>query len=63
MQERNQWTVYMLPDNHTDKIQPKDAGCGHMMKVKIAPAMDKWLEKGDHLDKWHDRLSAKDVND
>ena len=51
MQERNQWTVYILPDNHTDKIQPKDAGCGHMMKVKIAPAMDKWLEKGDHLDK------------
>ena len=27
-------TVYMLPENHTDKIQPIDAGCGWMMKVK-----------------------------
>ena len=45
MQERNQWTVYMLPDNHTVKIQPIDAGCGRMMKVKIAAAI-KWLEMG-----------------
>ena len=34
-------TVYMLPDNHIDKIQPIDAGCGRTMKVKIAAAMDK----------------------
>lgn len=31
----------MLPDNHTDKIQPIDAGCGRTMKVKTAAAMDK----------------------
>ena len=34
-------TVYMLPDNHTDKIQPIDVGCGRMIKVKIAGAIDK----------------------
>ena len=50
----------MLPENHTDKIQPVDAGCGWMMKLKIAAAMDRWLEKQDNLDKWHDKLSAKD---
>ena len=53
-------SVYMLPENHTDKIQPIDAGCGRMMKVKIAAAMDRWLEIDDNLEKWHDRLSAKD---
>ena len=31
-----------------------------MMKVKIAPAMDRWLETEDHLDKWHDKHSAKE---
>ena len=53
-------TVYMLLENHTDKIQPIDAGCGRMMKVKIAAAIDRWLEAVDNLDKWHDKLSAKD---
>lgn len=53
-------TVYMLPENHTDKIQPIDAGCGRMMKVKISCAMDRWLETEENLDKWHDKLSAKD---
>ena len=33
-------TVYMLPENHTDKIQPIDAGCGRMMKAKIGAAME-----------------------
>ena len=33
-------TVYMLPENHIDKIQPIDAGCGRMMKVKIL--MQQW---------------------
>lgn len=27
--------VYLLPANHTDKVQPIDAGCGRMMKKKI----------------------------
>ena len=41
----------MLLENHTDKIQPIDAGCGRMMR---------WLEALDNLDKWHDKLSATD---
>lgn len=53
-------TVYMLPENHTDKIQPIDAGCGRMMKVKIGAAMETRLEEENNLDKWQDRLSAKD---
>ena len=53
-------TVYMLLENHTDKIQPINAGCGRMMKVKIAAAIDRWLETEDNFDKWHDKLSAKD---
>ena len=52
-------TVYMLPENHTDKIQPIDAGCGRMMKAKIGAAMETWLEEENSLDKWQDRLSAK----
>jgi len=53
-------TVYMLLENHTDKIQPIDAGCGRMMKVKIGAAMETWLEEENNLDTWQDRLSAKD---
>ena len=53
-------TVYILPENHTDKIQFIDAGCGRMIKVNIAAAMDRWLEAEDNLDKWHDKLSAKE---
>ena len=29
-------------------------------EVKIAAAMDRWLETEDNLDKWHDQLSSKD---
>ena len=53
-------TVYMLPENHTDKIQPIDAGCGRIMKGKIGTAMETWLEEENNLDKWQDRLS--DIN-
>ena len=35
-------TVYLLPDNQTDKIKPIDEGCGRMIKVKIAAAKDKF---------------------
>ena len=52
-------TVYMLPENHTDKIQPIDAGCGPMMKGEIGAAMEIWLEE-EINDKRQDRLSAKD---
>lgn len=43
-------TVYMLPGNHTDKIQPVDAGCGRIMKVKIGEALETWLEEKDNLE-------------
>ena len=51
--------VYMLPENHTDKIQPIDAGFGRMMKTKIGEARDKWLEDDENIEAWHDKLSAK----
>lgn len=50
----------MLPENHMHKIQPVDAGCGQIMKVKIGEALESWLEEKDNLEKWHDRLSAKE---
>ena len=53
-------TVYILPENHTDKIQPVDTGCGRIMKVKIGEALVRWLEEKDNLEKWHDRQSAKE---
>ena len=33
--------VYLLPGNHTDKIQPIDAGFGKMYKTKIGEEIDK----------------------
>lgn len=51
--------VYLLPDNHTDKVQPVDAGFGRMMKQKIGEAMQMWLEKEENLEMWHDKISAK----
>ena len=47
--------IYLLPENHTDKVQPKDAGFGKQVKAKIGEAMEEWLEE----DMWHDSLSAK----
>lgn len=51
--------VYLLPDNHTDKVQPVDAGFGRMMKQKIGEAMQVWLEDEGNLEMWHDKISAK----
>ena len=51
--------IYLLPENHTDKVQPEDAGFGKQMKAKIGEPMEKWLEEDENLDTWHDRLSAK----
>jgi len=51
--------IYLLPENHTDKVQPIDAGFGKQMKVKIGEAMEKWLEEDENLGMWHDSLSAK----
>ena len=51
--------VYLLPKNHTDKIQPIDAGFGKMLKTKIGQDMDKWLEEKDNLELWHDKIAAR----
>ena len=51
-------TIYLLPENHTDKVQPIDAGFGKQMKAKIGEAMEKWLEEDGNLDIWHDSISA-----
>lgn len=42
--------IYLLPENHTDKVQPIDAGCGRLVKAKIGEAMGKWLDKDNHLE-------------
>ena len=42
----------MLPENHTDKIQPIDAGCGRIMRGKIGATMETWLEEENNLYKW-----------
>ena len=41
----------MIPENHMDKIQPVDTGCGQMMNLEIAAAIDRWLEKENNLEK------------
>ena len=51
--------VYLLPENHTDKVQPIDAGHGKMMKKKIGEQMEKWLEEEKNLEMWHDSIPAK----
>ena len=50
--------VYLLPLNHTDKVQPIDAGFGKMMKTKIGEAMERWLDLDSNLELWHDKISA-----
>ena len=51
--------VYLLPENHTDKVQPIDAGYGKMIKKKIGEQMEKWLEKEENLEMLHDGIPAK----
>jgi len=46
--------VYLLPDNHTVKVQPVDAGFGKAMKQKIGEAMQIWLEKEENLEMWQE---------
>ena len=45
----------MLPENHTDKVQPIDAGFGKMMKRTIGEAMDNGLREDDNTEMWHDQ--------
>ena len=51
---------YLLPENHTDKIQPIDAGCGKFFKTKMGEEMDKWLESEDNLELWHDKCKREE---
>ncbi len=51
--------VYMLPPNHTDKVQPIDASCGMMMKKRIGESRERWFENETNLDLWHDKISAR----
>ena len=51
--------LHILPENHTDKIQPIDAGFGKMYKTKNGEEMDMWLEEEDNLELWHDKIAAK----
>ena len=51
--------VYLLPENHADKVQPIDAGCNKILKTKIGETMERWLEDDDNLDLWHDKITAK----
>ena len=51
--------IYLLPENHRDKVQPIDAGFGKQTKAKIGEEKEKWLEEDENLDMWHDSLSAK----
>lgn len=51
--------VYLRPENHTDEVQPIDAGCGKLLKTRIGEAMERWLEEDDNLELWHDKISAK----
>ena len=53
-------TVYMLPENQTDKAQPIDAGIGRFIKLKIGNALDKWLEVDENVEKWQGKMSAKE---
>ena len=53
-------SVYLLPENHTDKVQPVDAEIGKLFKTKVGEAMEKWLEQDENLDLWHDKIGAKD---
>ena len=51
--------VYLLPENHTDKVQHIDAG--YRKRTKIGEAMEGWLEEDNNLELcMHDKiLSAK----
>eukprot|EP00794_Sanderia_malayensis_P013337 gene13337-14716_t len=52
--------VYLLPANHTEKVQPIDATIGYLMKKAIGEAMERWLENEEYLDIWHDKLSCEE---
>ena len=49
-----------MPESQADKAQPVDAGFGVQMKLKIGSSLNKWLENEENLEKWHDKMSAKE---
>ena len=40
--------IYLLSENHTEKVQPIDAGFGKQMKARLGKAMEKWLEEDEN---------------
>eukprot|EP00795_Rhopilema_esculentum_P001938 gene1938-16446_t len=42
-----------------DKVQPIDAGIGRMFKKKIENEMDKWLDDEENIEKWYEKISAR----
>ena len=60
--QRNEYNslLILLPNNHTDKVQPVDAGFGKAMKQKFGEVMQICLEKKEKPEMWHDKISAKD---
>lgn len=59
--QRNEYNslLILLPNNHTDKVQPVDAGFGKAMKQKFGEVMQICLEKKEKPEMWHDKISAK----
>ena len=41
--------LWLLPAGCTDEIQHIDAGYGHLLKVQLRKALDKWLMDADHV--------------
>lgn len=48
-ERRSMPSFYLLPENHTDKVQPIDAGFGKQMKAKFGEAMEEWLEEDENF--------------
>jgi hypothetical protein len=60
LKERRTVSRWLLA-NHTDFVQPVDAGLGRQVKIYIGEEMDKWLDDDDNLEKWESNsLSASD---
>ena len=54
-------TVYFLPENHTDKSSPLIQDVVRWWKLRLVQQWKHgWKRRTCSLNKWHDRLSAKD---
>ena len=57
--EQHVTIFYLLPDSQIDKVQPIDAVIERMFKKKKENEMDKWLDDEENIEKWHDKISAR----